>query len=129
MATLVKGDPKVSFSIATTLRIAPLYPWSSPYNAECWARQHQVPFLESLVWLDLGLNSGLLDHWWTLYSLGQLSKTFLFQAIPFSQTVLIQPIQFGTSIDFIHTQLNVKTVLFQKFQFNISTFSDPFQTI
>ena len=31
---------------------------------------HQVPFFESLVWLDLGLDPGLLDHWWTLYSLG-----------------------------------------------------------
>ena len=44
-ATLVKGDLKVPFSIATTPRcrggrysipwIAPLNPWSSPYNAEC----------------------------------------------------------------------------------------------
>ena len=45
LATLVNGDPKASFSIATTPmcrgerytipRIAPLYPWSSPYNVEC----------------------------------------------------------------------------------------------
>ena len=52
MATLVEGDPKAPFSIAITLRcrggrysilrIAPLYPWSSPYSAECLARQHQV---------------------------------------------------------------------------------------
>ena len=45
LATVVEGDPKASFSIATTLRcrggrntfpwIALLYPWSSPYNAEC----------------------------------------------------------------------------------------------
>ena len=45
LATLVEGDPKDSFSIATTSRcrgghyyipwIAPLYPWSLPYNAEC----------------------------------------------------------------------------------------------
>ena len=41
-----------------------------------------------------------------------LSKTFLFQAIPFSQTVLIQPIQFSISIDFVYTQLKVKTVLY-----------------
>ena len=41
-----------------------------------------------------------------------LSKTFLFQAIQFIQTVLIQPIQFSISIDFIYTQLNVKTVLY-----------------
>ena len=41
-----------------------------------------------------------------------LIKTFLFQAIQFIQTVLIQPIQFSISIDFIYTQLNVKTVLY-----------------
>ena len=45
LATLVEGLPKVPFSIAYTLRcrvgryfipwIAPLYPWSLPYNAEC----------------------------------------------------------------------------------------------
>ena len=45
LATLVKGDLKVPFSIAPTLRcrgeqnsipwIAPLYPWSLPYSAEC----------------------------------------------------------------------------------------------
>ena len=44
-ATLVEGDPKAPFSKATTPqcrggrysipRIAPLYPWSLPYNAEC----------------------------------------------------------------------------------------------
>ena len=83
LATLVEGNPKVPFSIATTPRfrggcysipwIAPLYPWFLPYSTECLARQHQVPFFESLVWLDLGLNPSLLDHWRTLYSLGQWS--------------------------------------------------------
>ena len=44
LATLVKSDPKAPFSIDTTSRcrggyysipwIAPLYPWSLPYNAE-----------------------------------------------------------------------------------------------
>ena len=38
-------------------------------------------------------------------------KTFLFQAIQFSQTILIQVIQFGISADFVYTQLNVKKVL------------------
>ena len=80
LATKVEGDPKAPFSIATTPRcrgalllpwIAPLYPWSAPYNAECYARRHQVPFFESLVWLDLGLNPGLPGHWRTLYPLGQ----------------------------------------------------------
>ena len=40
------------------------------------------------------------------------SKTFLFQAIQVSQTVLIQTIQFILSTDFFYTQLNIKTVLF-----------------
>ena len=39
-------------------------------------------------------------------------KAFLFQPIQFSQTVLIQLIQFSISIDFVYTQLNVKTVLY-----------------
>ena len=38
-------------------------------------------------------------------------KTFLFQAIQFIQTVLIQLIKPSMSIDFVYTQLNVKTVL------------------
>ena len=41
-----------------------------------------------------------------------LSKTFLFQAIQFIQTVLIQLIQFSISTDFVYTQLSVKTVLY-----------------
>ena len=81
LVILVKGDPKAPFSIATTPRcrgghysiswITPLYPWSLPYSAECWARRHQVPFFGSLVGLDQGFNPGLQDHWQTLYSLGQ----------------------------------------------------------
>ena len=57
-------------------------------------------------------------------------KTVLFQAVQFSmatqfncqnisfsiysviQTILIQPIQFTISIDYLYTQLNVKTVLY-----------------
>ena len=45
LATIVEGDPKARLSIATTPRcrgkrysipwIAPLYPWTVPYNAEC----------------------------------------------------------------------------------------------
>ena len=35
LATVVEGDPKAPFSLTTTPRIAPLYPWSLPYNAEC----------------------------------------------------------------------------------------------
>ena len=39
-------------------------------------------------------------------------KTFLLQAIQFSQAVLIQIIQFSISTDLVYTQLNVKTVLY-----------------
>ena len=78
LVTVVEGNPKAPFAITITPRcrggcysipwIAPLYPWSLSYNAECWARRHQVPFFEPLVWLNHGLNSGLPDHWRTLYS-------------------------------------------------------------
>ena len=57
-------------------------------------------------------------------------KTFLFQAIQFSQTVLIQ---LSISTDFVYTQLNVKTVLYQTNQFSVCRVSMsktvPFQTI
>ena len=39
-------------------------------------------------------------------------KTFQFQAIHFSQAILIQLNQFSMSIDFVYKQLNVKTVLY-----------------
>ena len=60
MATVVEGDQKAPFLIATTPRcrggrysfpwIASLYPWSFTYIAECWARRYQVPFLK--FWYD-----------------------------------------------------------------------------
>ena len=50
----------------------------------------------------------------------ELSKTFLFQTIQFSQTILIQTNQFCITIVFVHTELNVKTVLFQAIQLCIS---------
>ena len=50
-------------------------------------------------------------------------KTFLFQAIQFSQTLLFQLIPFCISIVFVYTQLNVKIVLFQTTQFSVSTVS------
>ena len=53
----------------------------------------------------------------------ELYEIFLFQAIQFSQIVLIQTILFSISIDFVYTQLNVKTVLFQTIQFSVSTVS------
>ena len=60
-------------------------------------------------------------------------KTFLFQAIQFSQTVLLQTIQLSMRIVFVYTQLNVKTILFQTIQFSVRTVSMlktvSFQTI
>ena len=38
------------------------------------------------------------------------SKMFLFQAILFIQTVLIQLIQFSINVDFFYIRLNIKTV-------------------
>ena len=81
VSKVVEGDPKASFSIATTPRcrgrryffswIAPLYPWSLPYIAECKAASSTI-FFQSLVWFDLELNPDLLAHRGTLCSLGQL---------------------------------------------------------
>ena len=48
-----------------------------------------------------------------------MSKTFLFQAIQFSQTVLIKTVQFCKSTVFVYTLLSVKTVLLQTIQFSI----------
>ena len=71
MATLVVGDPKVSFSIATTLRcrrrrysipwIAPLYPWSVPYNAVL----SKVPFLSLRYDSTWDWTPVSQDHWQT----------------------------------------------------------------
>ena len=62
-----KGEPKTPFSLATKKRrkggrnsipsIAPLYPWSLPYNAESLARRQKIHFFQSLVWLDMRLNT------------------------------------------------------------------------
>ena len=66
-------------------------------------------------------------------SIWPIDKTLSGATTPgqFSQTVLIQPIQF--SINFVFKQLNVKTVLFKKIEFSITTVSMsktvPFQTI
>ena len=50
-------------------------------------------------------------------------KTFLFQAIQLSQTVLIQPIQFSVNKAFVYAHLNVLTALFQTIQLSVSTVS------
>ena len=52
-----------------------------------------------------------------------MSKTFLFQAIQFIQTVLIQLIQFSIMRGFVHTQLKVKIVLYETNQFSVSRVS------
>ena len=57
------------------------------------------------------------------YKYSLIVKTFLFQAIQFSQAVLIQLILFNISTDFVYTQLNVKTVLYQTNQFSVSRVS------
>ena len=31
-----------------------------------------------MIWLDLGLNPGLPDHWWTFYSLGQWTGLYIY---------------------------------------------------
>ena len=104
LATIVEGDPKTPFSIATTPRcrrgyytiswVASLYTCSSPYSAECLARRHQVPFLS--LWYDSTLD-------WTLVSriLGEHSTNYAnkFQTLQF--THLFKSI-------FWFTQLNVK---------------------
>ena len=52
-----------------------------------------------------------------------IEKSYLSEAIRFSQVVLIHLIQFSISTDFVYTQLNVKTVLYKKNQFSVSTVS------
>ncbi len=49
-------------------------------------------------------------------------KTLLFQAIQFSKTDLNQTIQFSISIDFVYTQINVKTIQLSK-SIRFSSFS------
>ena len=79
LATVVEGDSKAPFSIVTTQRYGGVllhsldcstYPWSLPDNAAL-SKVASSTICESLVWLDLGFISGLLDHWRTLYALGQ----------------------------------------------------------
>ena len=79
---------KAPFSIATTLRcrgrcqsfprIAPLYTWDVPYNAECQARSYQVAFFKFLVWLDQGLNLGPPGHWRTLYPWSDVIHIYIY---------------------------------------------------
>ena len=73
--TMVKGETKAPFSIATTPRCREgcySIPWIALlildwylYNAE-YKQASRTFFFFFLVWLDLGLNLGLPDHWQTL---------------------------------------------------------------
>ena len=53
---MIATSPRCSGGCYYFPLIAPLYLWSLLYIAECQARRHQVPFFESLAWLNLGLN-------------------------------------------------------------------------
>ena len=76
LATIVEGNPKAPFSIATTPMCRGgrysfpglLYFTLDPYLIMLSVKQGGIKyhFLESLVWLDLGLNPGLPGHWRTL---------------------------------------------------------------
>ena len=70
-----------------------------------------------LIQIISSISNNSFQHEYTV----ELSKTFLFPAIQFSQTILIQTIPFCISVVFVHSQLNVKTILFQVIQFYIST--------
>ena len=81
MATIVEGNLKAPFSIATTVRCrrgSYSFSWIAPLTLDLYhiimrVKQWGIKyhFFESLVWLNLGLNPNLLDHWWTLYSVSQ----------------------------------------------------------
>ena len=44
------------------------YPWSVLYNAERQLRMHQVPFSESLLWLDLVWFDRVIDEYFNHYA-------------------------------------------------------------
>ena len=79
LVTLVESDSKDPFSIATTPKCREghnSFPGLLPFTLDAYlimlsVKQGSIKyhFFESLVWLSLGLNPGLLDHWRTLYSL------------------------------------------------------------
>ena len=73
--------------------------------------QHQIHFMQIVLFQTIQFNMSTQFN---------CQKTFLFQAIQFSQTVIIQ---FSISTDFIYTQLNVKSVLYITIQFSVNTVS------
>ena len=84
-ATVVEGDPKAPFSIATTPRcreghyfllyISPLYFWYLPYNPECLANMYQVPFFCVFGMTRPGIE--LLFPKRNLYPLGYFTSVFV----------------------------------------------------
>ena len=68
-----KKEEKETFLTVNTLRckggrysilwIPPLTLGSFLIMLSVKQRRHQIPFFESLVWLDFGLNPGLPEHW------------------------------------------------------------------
>ena len=119
--TVVEGDQKAPFSIATTPRcrgrrysfpwIAPLYTWYVHYNAEWYvrynARRYKVPFLKSLVWCNLGLNPGLPGHWRTLYPFGQWAVTSWWVPTPVSILCLLSILKPGERHEPLYPPCNV----------------------
>ena len=87
LMTLVKGDPKAPFSIATTPRCRGgrySFPGLLHFTLDAYLIMLSVKqggikyhFFKSLVWLNLGLNPDLPGHWWTLYLLGQWHFTII----------------------------------------------------
>ena len=78
LATLVKGDQKAPFSIATTLRCSGALLLSLDYSTlplirtlYCWVLSKELSITIFKVWRDQGMNPVLRDHWRTLYPLGQ----------------------------------------------------------
>ena len=86
LATVVEGDPKALFTIATTLRCregTTPFPGLLHFNIDSHlivlsAKQGGIKyhFFETLVWVDMGLNPGLPNHLRTLYILDLVGRVF-----------------------------------------------------
>ena len=79
--------------------IALLYSLSLTYKAEWMQGWYQVPFFVSLVWLDLGLNPDLPNHWRTLY---QWAGKGQYSSVQVSKPLLYLHLQ--VSVSFSHLQ-------------------------
>ena len=72
---VVEGNTKAPLSIASSPRcsgVCHFFIWIAPHTLDPYFMMLSVKqetsstIFESLVWLDLGLNPGLSDYWWTL---------------------------------------------------------------